>query len=157
MQVRRARRGDLLAIGRLADEAHWDAYTGLLTPGTISALIRRDFSPGSLRRRLLAGNLLVAEESGHLLGFADAAVENDRVCLRALASDPEDRGRGIAGRLLTAVQHLAPDLPVAADVVLGCLPVESYLESQGSAPGEVLETDLFGEQVVERRWWLAPQ
>jgi hypothetical protein len=40
-------------------------------------------------------------------------------------------------------------------VLLGCLPLEGYLEAQGFVPGEILNTTLFGEEIVERRWWLA--
>lgn len=145
-----------MAIGRVADAAHWDAYSGLLDPATISALLRRDFSPGPLRRRLLAGRVLVAEEAGRVVGFADAVVEGDHVRLTALASDPQGRNAGVAARLLEAVRGMAPDLPLSADVLLGCLPVEGYLEAQGFVPGEILPTTLFGEQAVERRWWRPP-
>lgn len=119
-------------------------------------MLRRDFSPGSLRRRLLRGRVLVAVEGGRVLGFADAAVEADHVRLTALGTDPERRHGGVAGRLLDEVRRLAPGLPVSAEVLLGCLAVEGYLEAQGFVPGEVLQSDLFGEATVERRWWLAP-
>jgi GNAT superfamily N-acetyltransferase len=156
VEVRRAGRGDLLAIGRLAEAAHWDAYSGLLEPATISALLRRDFSPGRLRRRLLSGGILVAEEEGRPVGFADALVDDDHISVTALASDPRQRHAGAAARLLEAVRNLAPHLPVSSDVLLGCLPVEAPLEAQGFAPGEILHASLFGEQVVKRRWWLPP-
>jgi N-acetylglutamate synthase-like GNAT family acetyltransferase len=156
VEVRGAGRGDLVAIGQLAESAHWEAYSGLLDPVTISALLRRDFSPGALRRRLLTGGVVVAEESGHLVGFAEGVVEGDRLRLTALAAHPGSRRSGVAGRLLAALRARAPDLPVSADVMLGCLPVEGYLEARGFAPGEILQTTLFSEQVVERRWWLPP-
>ena len=156
MEVRRAGRGDLVAIRQLAEAGHWEAYTGLLDPATVSALLRRDFSPGALRRRLLAGGIVVAEEGGRLFGFAEGAPEQDRVRLLALASDSTRRHAGIGTGLLAAVRARAPELPVSADVVLGCLPIEGFLEAQGFAPGEILHTTLFSEQVVERRWWLPP-
>lgn len=156
VEVRSAGRGDLVAIRRLAEAAHWEAYSGLLDPATVSALLRRDFSPGALRRRLLAGGIMVAEEGVRLVGFADGAAEGDRLQLRALASDTIARHAGVARRLLAAVRGRAPGLPVSADVLLGCLPVEGFLEAQGFVPGEVLHTTLFSEEVVERRWWLPP-
>lgn len=156
MEVRKATRDDLVAIGRVADAAHWDAYSGLLDPDTIAALLQRDFSPGSVRRRLLSGGVIVAEQHRRLVGFADATVEPDQVRLTALATDPDCRHAGVAAALLQAVRCLAPDLPVGADVLLGCFPVEGYLETQGFVPGEILHTTLFTQEVVERRWWLPP-
>ena len=157
MEIRRAGKDDLVGIGRVADAAHWDAYAGLLDPGTIAALLRRDFAPGPVRRRLLSGGVLVAIEAGRVVGFADAAVAGDQVRLQALGTDPENRHARVAARLLEEVRRLAPALPVSADVLLGCTPVEGYLEAQGFVPGEVLESDLFGQLTVARRWWLAPR
>ena len=154
--MRRAQRADLIGIGRVADAAHWDAYSGLLGPAAIGALLRRDFAPSALRRRLLRGGVLVAVEAGVVVGFADAVVEGDRVRLRALGTDPERRHARVAASLLEAVRGLAPALPVCADVLLGCIPVEGYLEAQGFVPGEVFDSSVFGELAVERRWWLAP-
>ena len=156
MEVRRATRDDLVAIGRVADAAAWEAYSGLLSPGIIARLLRRDFSPGSVRRRLLSGGVLVAVEAGRVVGFADAAVEEGLIRLNALGTDPDRRHGRVAAHLLGEVRRLAPWLPVSADVLLGCLPVEGYLEAQGFVPGEVLPQDLFGEPTVARRWWLAP-
>ncbi|MBN2114767.1 MAG: GNAT family N-acetyltransferase [Acidimicrobiia bacterium] len=156
MEVRAAGRDDLIGIGRVADAAHWEAYSALLGPRVISALLRRDYSPAAVRRRLLSGGLLVALDEGRLVGFADASVEADHIRLNALATDPERRRARVAAHLLESVRGLAADLPVSADVLLGCHPVEGYLEAQGFVPGEVIESDLFGELTVERRWWLAP-
>lgn len=156
MEVRKAVRGDLAGIAGVAEAAHWDAYGGLLDPQVIAALLRRDYSPGPLRRRLLSGSVVVGTEGGRVVGFAAAVVTPDHVGLTALATDPQFRRAGVAARLLEQVRLLAPALPVSADVLLGCLPVEQYLEAQGFAPGEVLERDLFGQLTVERRWWLAP-
>ena len=63
MQVRRATRDDLNGIGRVADAVHWHGYRGLLAPATIRSLIRRDYGPPALKRRLLRGWLLVAEQA----------------------------------------------------------------------------------------------
>jgi len=156
VEVRAGGREDLIGIGRVADAAHWEAYSGLLAPRVVSEMLRRDYSPAAVRRRLLSGGLLVAVEEGRVVGFADAAVEGDHIRLKALATDPQRRHARVAARLLESVRGLAADLPVSADVLLGCHPVEGYLETQGFAPGEVIESNLFGELAVERRWWLAP-
>ena len=154
VKVRKATRGDLIEIGRVADAAHWGAYSGLLAPWTITRLLQRDFSPGPLKRRLMSGQVVVAESADSLVGFADAEVQPGSVRLTALSTDPECRRRGIGTALLAAVREMAPDLPVSADVLLGSLEVERFFESRGFVPGETLNGMLFDEPVVERRWWL---
>jgi hypothetical protein len=55
-----------------------------------------------------------------------------------------------------ALRERAPHLPVCADVILGNLDGERFLEALGFVPGEVLEQDLLAEQIVVRRWWCSP-
>lgn len=157
MRVRRATRGDLLAIGRVADAAAWETYSGLLKPDTIGRLLTVEYSPASVRRRLLRGGIRVADagRSG-ILGFVDAEIESGRIRLSAISTEPAYRGSGVAKALLASVRASHPGLPVCADVLLGNIDGERFYESQGFAPGEVIEGRLFDEEVVERRWWLAP-
>ncbi|MDR9451057.1 MAG: hypothetical protein RI637_07565, partial [Acidimicrobiia bacterium] len=42
-----------------------------------------------------------------------------------------------------------------ADVVLGNQAAESFYEARGFVPGETMQVVLFGERLIERRWWLA--
>ncbi len=155
MQVRKAIRDDLLAIGRVADLTHWQAYDGLLAPATISGLLRRDFSPSSLKRRLLSGCVLVAENEGGVAGFADAEVADGHILLRSIAVDPERDAATAALCLLATVQALAPGLPVCADVILGNVEGERFYEDQGFVPGETLHETVLDEPLIERRWWLS--
>jgi hypothetical protein len=57
--------------------------------------------------------------------------------------------------LVEWIRSLAPPLPIIADVVLGSHAAESFYEKMGFVPGETIQVTLFGEQLVERRWWLA--
>jgi hypothetical protein len=156
VEVRRAGGEDLVAVRRVADAAIWEAYTGLLDESTISALLQRDFSPASLRRRLTRGEVLVADDAGRVVGFAEAVADEDGVRLLCLGVDGRDGHRAAAAALLGEVRRLACRLPVSADVLLGCLPVEGCLEEAGFVPGETLALSLFGQEAVARRWWLAP-
>ncbi|MDX1691161.1 MAG: GNAT family N-acetyltransferase [Acidimicrobiia bacterium] len=156
MHVRRAERDDLLAVGRVAEAAQWSTYGSLLSPPTVEAMIRRDFSPGTLRRRLLSGGLLVAEVDGIVAGAAHGYVAEGAVHLDALVTDPTHRRRGVATALLQAVRDLDPSLPVCADVLLGNDIGERFYEAAGFVPGEILHATLIGEPLVERRWWLSP-
>lgn len=152
MEVRQATRGDLLQIARVAHRSLWDSCEGLLRPATITAALDRDYSPSSLKRRLLGGGLVVAEEPpGEMIGFAEAGVEDEHVAVR-IHSAP-DRGSEPARRLVEAVRARFPGRPVCSDVLLGNLDGERCCEAAGFVPGEVIQRTLFGEQVVERRWW----
>jgi GNAT superfamily N-acetyltransferase len=156
MRVRRATREDLLGIARVAEAAQWATYGDLLSPVTIEAMLRRDFSPSTLRRRLLSGGMLLAEtDEGRIVGFAHAIVAEGAITLAALATDPEARRRGVASAVLRAVRDLDPGLPICADVLLGNEDGERFYEAAGFVPGEVLHATLVGEPIVERRWWLS--
>jgi GNAT superfamily N-acetyltransferase len=154
MEVRPACREDLVLIHRVAHAALWDSCTGLLKPSTITAVLERQFSPSSLKRRLLAGSVVVASRpGGRVVGFADVSVEEDQVRLTALSTLPEQRRRGVGTALLGEVRKLAGGRPLCADVLLGNLDGERFCEASGFVPGEVIHRNLMEEEVVERRWW----
>jgi GNAT superfamily N-acetyltransferase len=153
MIVRTATREDLLGIGRVAEAAHWTSFSDLLRPDTIGQIIARDFSPSVLARRLLRGGMHVATLHDEVIGFSDGVVETDRVHVAALATEPAMRRSGVGTALLTALREIHADLPVAAAVLLGHLEVEQFFERNGFVPGEVQQTDIFGIEVIERRWW----
>ncbi len=88
------------------------------------------------------------------MAFADAFIEDDQIVLSAICTDPVFRRRGAAGLLLEWVRSLAPPLPIIADVILGSRAAESFYESKGFVPGETMQVTLFGERMIERRWWL---
>jgi GNAT superfamily N-acetyltransferase len=157
MRIRKAARTDLAEIGRVADAAHREAYRSLIGPAAISEILSREYSPASLKRRLLSGGVLVAEDAaGRVIGFAHARVVGDHVELSAISTEPGHRRRGVAGALVRAVRQQRPDLPVCADVLLGNLDAEGFYESLGFAPGEVIQHRLRTEPVVARRWWCSP-
>jgi GNAT superfamily N-acetyltransferase len=154
MQVRRAIRDDLLDIGRIAEAAFWDSYSGLLKPDTIARLLSRDYSPSSLRRRLLRGGVIVAVADDHIAGFADVQREDGAVRLAAISTEPVHQRIGVGRALVDDVRRPHPALPVCADVLLGNLDGERFYEALGFVPGEVINGTWFDEDVVERRWWL---
>ena len=152
MEVRPAHREDLVSIGRVAHAAVWTSCTGLLLPATISASLEHDYSPSSLQRRLLAGDLVVAVESpGRVVGFAEADIGDEHVSVKIHTAESDRRNPVRA--LLEAVRTRFPGRPVCADVLLGNLDGERSCEAAGFVPGEVIQRTLFGEHVVERRWW----
>jgi GNAT superfamily N-acetyltransferase len=156
MDVRPATRDDLLQIGRVADTSIWESFSSLIGPAAIEVFLRRTYSPAALKRRLLSGSILVADEGGRLAGFADADVTQDHVRLNTIVTAPPDRRRGIAAALVGALQERTPVLPLSLDVILGNLDGERFCESLGFVPGEERHVDLGAEQVVVRRWWCSP-
>ncbi len=154
MEVRSANRHDLLEIGRLAHEAWWEAYSGLVSDVTINRALAANYTPAVLAERLLKNFCFVALTDDAAAGFAEGMPETDRVVLHTIYCLPKYRHQGIASDLLGAVRNLAPGMPICSDVVLGNLVAESFHESWGFSPGEVFEGDIEGEPVVQRRWWL---
>ncbi len=152
--VRRATLADPPAVRAVAAAAWRDTYDGLLAPATIEAFIERAYSLERLARRIEADVFLVAEADGEIIAFADAVLDADRVNLAAIYADPARRRRGAGSRLLAAVRDQFPGMPVAADVLVGNRKGEVFYEARGFVPRETLPSVLFGEAVVERRWWL---
>lgn len=153
MIVRKASRADLLGIGRVAEAAYWTSLADLLPPDTIGRLVAREFSPSALARRLLRGGLMVATLEEEVIGFGNGAVEDDRLHIDVLATDPDLRRRGVGTALLSSLRGSAQDLAAAVDVLLGHFEIEQFLEANGFFPGEVQPSAWFGVDVIERRWW----
>ena len=95
----------------------------------------------------------VAEGSEGIVAFADALERDDRLELLAIYTLPEVRGHGAGTALLGKLLELFPGQDISADVVQDNRKGEIFYERRGFAPRERLEATLFGEAVVERRWW----
>lgn len=155
MEVRPARRGDLVGIGAIAQSSVWGAWGGLLRPDTLASVLARDYGPGALKRRLLRGDLLVAlgERSGPV-AFAEIEDEGGQIVVHIHAAHHggETCGAEVAA-LLRWLRGRFPDRPVCVDVLLGDIEDERSCEEAGLVPGEVVQRSVHGEQVVARRWW----
>lgn len=156
MDVRRAERGDLVPIGRIAHRASWDIYDGLVPSEAVAAVLDRRYSPSELKRRLLMGSLLVAvDEAKRVKGFLELESHSGHV-VAAVSTQPGPAGAAAGSSLIAAVCESDPALPVCADIVLGNVADEVLHERIGFVPGEVVEDDIAGHSVIRRRWWLAP-
>ena len=156
MHVRAALREDLDGITGLLYGDYFRDMAELLEPEAITAFVETEFAPARLKRSVLLGGLFVAEDGQDLLGFAIADHESDHLELRSICTRSMYIQQGVAKRLLDEVQHIAPDLPVSATVILGNIPAETFHESQGFVPGEVDDREVGGQHIVERRWWRNP-
>lgn len=106
-------RDDLAEIVALVHRAFGE-YRGVLKPesGALSE------TEESLAKRLEKNRLFLAEEAGKLCGAVFASRKGDAVYLDRLSVDPEVRGRGIAKRLIEAVESHARGIGVVR-VTLG--------------------------------------
>lgn len=153
MDVRSANRADLVEIGRLAHEVWWGAYASLVTSETINRALDANYTPSILAERLLKHFCFLAVEDGKTFGFAEAVAEKDRVVVATLHCR-ESGNYEVGHRLIDRIHSLAPELPMCSDVMLGHLAAETFFEAVGFAPGEVIDTEVEGEVIVRRRWWL---
>jgi len=151
--VRRADAADAGPIGGVASVAWRDTYEGLLRPDTIETYIERAYSPERLRARIAADRFYVAVGELGIVAFADAVVLPERIDLAAIYAVPEMRGRGAGTALLRTLLRVLPALPMSADVLAGNRKGEVFYERRGFVARETMEAELFGEPVVERRWW----
>ena len=154
LRVRDATAADAAAIGLVARAAWRDTYAGLLEAATIEAFVEAAYTVQRLERRIDRHVVLVAEDDGRIIAFADALPEADRLSLVAIYAEPDRRGEGAGTMLLGTLRARFPDRPVVADVLTGNRKGEVFYERRGFVPREAFEEDLFGEQVAERRWWL---
>jgi len=152
--IRRAEPSDLVEVAAIAERSWQGAYDGLLKPQTVSAWVEAAYSPAALRQRWEDHPIYLIVEEGTVVAFADAFIEDDQIVTSALCTHPGYRRRGAASILLDWIRSLAPPLPIVADVVLGSQAAESFFEAKGFSPGETIQVTLFGERIIERRWWL---
>jgi GNAT superfamily N-acetyltransferase len=171
--IRAAVASEAPAIAAVAAAAWRDTYAGLLRVDTIETFIERAYSRERLESRIDRDVFLVAERpvSGvvgragsdaeaadalQVVAFCDARDGDSHVELYAIYALPEARGQGAGTALLRALQARHPGRPIAAEVLAGNRKGETFYERRGFVPRERIDTELFGETVVERRWWLTP-
>lgn len=151
--VRRATTNDGAAIMAVAAAAWRDTYAGLLKPETIESFIEGAYSAERVETRVNQDHFYVAEGPHGIIAFADALERDNRLELAAIYALPEWRGQGAGTALLETLVRLFPERGISADVLKDNRRGEVFYERRGFAPRERLEATLFGEPVVERRWW----
>lgn len=116
--------------------------------------VRRATASDAPAIRRIAHETWIGESDGIAALFAESVVEPDRVTLVAIYADPGRRGLGLGTAALAAITAAHPDLPIAADVLVGNVAGESFYTARGFVPREPIDEQLGTEIVRERRWWL---
>lgn len=156
MNARLARRNDVAAIQRIGTLSILDSYAGFLRHETLDFWLEGVYSTEALVKRWQDHPVYVADIDGVTAAFADAFIEDERIFLSALFTMPAFRLRGAGRCLVDQVRSLATSLPITCDVLLGNGDAEGFFERLRFVPGETLRVTIFGEQVIERRWYLDP-
>jgi GNAT superfamily N-acetyltransferase len=156
IRVRRATASDAPAIRRIAHDAWRATYRGLLRDETIEWFLERAYAEDRVDLRIERHETWIAEVDGVTALFAESAIEPDRVTLVAIYADPGQRGLGLGTAALAAITAAHPDLPVAAEVLIGNETGETFYAARGFKPREPIDEQLGTELVRERRWWLDP-
>jgi len=154
MIVRVAGPEDATAVRDVAVAAWRATYAGLLSGRTIDTFVDVAYSIDRLQRRIDCHTFLVVEDAGSIIAFADAVLGDGQLNLGAIYADPGRRGEGAGTLLLGELRSRFPGLPIRTDVLRGNRLGEMFYERRGFVPREEIESDLFAEPVVERRWWL---
>ena len=155
--MRRATPSHAPAIRAIADAAWRVTYRDLLRPETVDWFLERAYSE---ERVALADR--APRDVGRGAGRRGRRVRGERD--RARPGDPGGdlrrsrpaRPRAWAQRCSDAITSAHPDLPVAADVLVGNAAAEPFYVARGFMPEEDVDEELGGEHVRERRWWLRP-
>ena len=148
MRVRAAVQDDLLAVAGIGLRCgyHCDDAAGSWPP-TLTRL--QDW--------IASGCILVVEhDDGRVIAFVVADRHRDHLAISPPLTDPDFAGARAGEQLLDAIRRAAPELPVAADIVLGDLDREQLHESHGFFPGEIVPHEAHGVDIVTRRWWAEP-
>jgi diamine N-acetyltransferase len=117
--LRPARADDALCLGVLATQVFLDTYATDGIRPAIAAEVRQAFSTDSIAALLAREDtrLLVAEDAGHLVGFAQVTPGATHACVASAAPAELDRlyvqepytGRGLGRALLQAAEACASD------------------------------------------------
>ena len=155
IEVRDATPSDAGAVRDIAAVAWRATYAGQLDPETIERFIAAAYTPERVALRIERHVVLVAGAlDGPIEAFVELAEHPDHVQLVAFYAHPDARGRGLGSALLARVRELHPGADLAAYVLIGNELGEPFSAARGFEPGEVLDAEVAGAPIRERRWWL---
>lgn len=156
--VRHAVLADVDAIRDVALAAWRATYRRLVGEEPVERFLAQAYTPERVALRIERHQTWIAgAEGGDASGvdaFVEALLEDGHAHIVAFYTRPGLRGQGIGSALLEQVVAAFPGLDISADVLIGNELGEPFYAARGFEPGDVLEEELAGETISERRWWL---
>ena len=156
--VRRAMPGDAAAIREVAQAAWRATYSDLIGVDAVERFIAQAYTPERVARRIDRHDTFVAAgpdgDGSGVDAFVESFVEDDHAHIAAFYARPGARGAGLGTALLERVVAAYPGLDISADVLVGNELGEPFYVARGFEPGELLDEEIGGETIRERRWWL---
>ncbi len=151
--VREALPADAPRIREVAVAAWRDTYARLIGSEAIELFLAQAYSEERIGLRIARHDVLIAP-ANDVQAFAEITHRGDHAQVVAIYAHPGARGRGLGTAILADFKRRNPGLDIAADVLIGNTLAEPFYRARGFEPGELLEEELGGELIRERRWWL---
>jgi GNAT superfamily N-acetyltransferase len=156
--VRPATPADAAAIRDVGMQAWRATYGDLLGEDAVERFIALAYSPERIELRLARDVVFVAAvDGGHASGvdaFVESLEEDGHAHIVAFYARPGSRGLGLGTALLEQVIAHYPGVDISADVLIGNELGEPFYVARGFEPGDLLDEDVAGLTIRERRWWL---
>lgn len=154
--TRKATTGDLKSIQTIASKSWNDTYQGLIPEDIQSRFLSEAYSDKMMPVRLEKTLLLVAEQGGELVGFANASGKEGAAYLHAIYLLPKAKGSGIGTQLLEhLIAELGPVHEIHVEVEKGNKSGETFYAAKGFKEIEVFEEDLYGHTLTTRKMVLS--
>ena len=156
--VRRAVPGDADAIRQVAHDAWRATYGDLIGEEPVERFLAQAYTPDRVSLRIERNETFVASlvdgDLSGVDGFVEAKRDGDHAHIVAFYTRPGARGQGMGSALLVRVVAAFPGLDISADVLVGNDLGEPFYVARGFEAGDLLEEEIGGETIRERRWWL---
>ncbi|WP_088006445.1 GNAT family N-acetyltransferase [Indiicoccus explosivorum] len=146
--IRKAEQEDIPGIQRTAKISWQNTYRALIPSHVQEQFIENAYSDEMMQKRLERSILIVAEEDGEIIGFANGFTNSEKAELAAIYLLPEVQGRGIGTRLLEAVVlNLDGYQELFVEVEKGNDRGEQFYEAKGFRFVREYEDELFGHKL----------
>jgi GNAT superfamily N-acetyltransferase len=150
--IRKAAVKDLGTIQKIAKESWNDTYRGLIPEDIQERFLGEAYADELMPVRLERTLLLVAENDGKLVGFANASQKEGIGNLHAIYLLPVAKGRGIGSQLLESLfAELGPIREMHVEVEKGNKSGETFYTAKGFKMVAEFTENLYGHTLTTKK------